>query len=217
DATVKLLKYTQVPGKTVSRFEYQENEYELELQIPGEFNVMNALAAITAAVTLGTSPSDAAHALATFRSTSRRAEYRGTVNAAPIYDDYAHHPDEVLVIIHAFREWYPHHRLVVAFQPHTFSRTRTLFNEFVKAFVEADEVVMIDIFASAREAADTTMTSDLLCQAIEDEFPDLSATNYHDVTALAKYLSVSLTSQTVLLTLGAGSIYEVIDHLQTTL
>ena len=118
----------------------------LTLQLPGIFNLRNAAAAIAACSMIGVDVTEAIKALASFRSTLRRSQYVGEKHGVKYYDDYAHHPHEVNNIVHAFREWFPERRLVVAFQSHTFSRTKQFFSEFVDAFTEASEVVMIDIF-----------------------------------------------------------------------
>jgi UDP-N-acetylmuramate--alanine ligase len=158
---------------------------------------------------LGVPLSEALAALASFSSTTRRCEWKGDQGGVVRYDDYAHHPAEVAQMIQAFREWYPTQRLVVAFQSHTFSRTKALFNEFVAALTKADEVAMIDIFPSAREAADPTVSSDTLCAAITAAQPSIKARNYQQLPQLAAYLKSSLQPGDVLITMGAGDIYQV--------
>lgn len=186
----------------------------LRLRLPGEFNLRNALAAVLATTSLGVSLTDAVAALSEFRSTKRRAEWVGTYRDAVLYDDYAHHPHEVEAIIRAFREWYPERTLIVAFQSHTFSRTKALFVEFTAAFDQADEVCMIDIFPSAREAFDPTVTSDSLCRAINERTGEQKATNYHTLDELAAYLRTNLSQNDLCLSVGAGDIYQVYDHLE---
>ncbi|HYD35510.1 MAG TPA: UDP-N-acetylmuramate--L-alanine ligase [Vitreimonas sp.] len=195
-------------GKTIAGFLSGEM-YSLELQIPGKYNVYNALAALTACKVMGVEFDEGIAALASFRSTLRRAEFIGEKNGVKFYDDYAHHPNEVKSVIHAFKEWFPDSKLMVAFQSHTFSRTKALFPEFIDAFAEADEVAMIDIFPSAREPYDASITSEMLCEEIEKEFVGKSARNYKTLANLAKYLQHSLKPGDVCLTVGAGDIYKV--------
>ncbi len=207
-ATLQLVAYQPQAQKTISRLRYQNQEYQLQLAVPGKFNVMNALGALAAVLTIGTSMELALKALARFQSTWRRSQFMGEKQQVLYYDDYAHHPDEVKQVIQAFKEWFPERRLIVAFQSHTFSRTRALFDDFVTALSEADVITMIDIFASAREADDDTMNSDLLCQAIIDRYPGKTAINYQTLSRLVAALSEELRPGDVCLTIGAGDIYE---------
>jgi len=183
----------------------------LTLLLPGMFNLRNALAAIAACSVIGVDPHKAIEMLATFRSTLRRSQYVGEKRGVKYYDDYAHHPHEVKNIVQAFREWFPDRRLVVAFQSHTFSRTKQFFNEFVDAFTKASEVVMIDIFPSAREAFDSTVSSDQLCEAIHQKYSNLPAKNVKTLVKLAEFCTTELHEGDILLTVGAGDIYQVFE------
>jgi UDP-N-acetylmuramate--alanine ligase len=196
-------------GVSVGYILFEDKQYVIELLLPGKYNMRNAIAAIMAAYAAGIPFEDSIQALQNFRSTKRRAELIGEKNGVHYYDDYAHHPNEVASVIAAYKEWFPHHRLVVAFQSHTFSRTKALFDQFVDSFQKADEIVMIDIFASAREAFDTTISSDLLCQKIEQRFPHIVAKNVKTINALADYCQHNLQPGNIFLTVGAGDIYKV--------
>lgn len=212
DNDLQLIEYHSTAGKTITTIAHNsENSgpetITLELVLPGMFNVMNAVAALTVCQQLGIPLATAATHLHHFRSTMRRAEFIGEKRGVLYYDDYAHHPNEVAHIIAAFKEWFGDQRLVIAFQSHTFSRTKQLFAEFVDALGLAREVVMIDIFASAREKYDNSISSDLLCQAIEDKYPDTSARNLHTVENLATFCQTELKEGDVLITVGAGDIY----------
>jgi UDP-N-acetylmuramate--alanine ligase len=207
ESDLQLITYRSQAGVTTATFISQEREYSLTLHLPGLFNVMNALAALSVAQSLQIPLEQACQALSSFRSTQRRSEYIGEKNGVKYYDDYAHHPQEVKNVIHAFKEWFPHQKVVVAFQAHTFSRTKALFADFVDAFAEADQVVMIDIFASAREAFDSSITSDMLCQAIMAKYPDVPAQNLQTLPQLAEWCQTHLQAGDVCLTLGAGDIY----------
>lgn len=208
-ADFRLTSYTVENGKSHSIFEYQGSAYAFTLTIPGKFNALNALAAIATATQVDPRTLDQ-HSLETFRSTSRRFENIGTINGVQCYDDYAHHPHEIKAAIAALNEWCPTQRKVIAFQSHTFSRTKQLFDEFVDAFADAQEVVMTDIFASAREASDPTISSTILCEAIEQKY-GIKATNVSTNEKLAEYFKTNLQAGDVFLTLGAGDIYEVYD------
>jgi len=212
-AQAYLQKYESAAGKTISTFTFGGQTYTLELQIPGQFNVLNALAAILACRTMGVSITEACRVLKEFRSTMRRVEFVGEKNGVKYYDDYAHHPHEVKQVIKAFREWFPDTKLVVAFQSHTYSRTKSFFPEFISAFGEANEVVMIPIFPSAREAFDPSVTSQMLCQGIEKEFPLIKAQTFDSINDLVRYLKQTLKPGSVCLTVGAGDIYHLHEQL----
>ncbi len=198
------------PGRTTAQL---NNGLPLQLKLPGKYNISNALGAILALDSAGVSLTEATQSLAEFSSTTRRCQLIRDSQGVLYYDDYGHHPSEVQRVITAMREWYPDRRLVVAFQSHTFSRTRTFFAEFVDAFTAADEVVMIDIFASAREPFDSSITSTMLCQAIEQAHPQVRATNLGNLDKLAQFCRTSLRPQDIFLTVGAGDIYKVYDQL----
>ncbi|MBI2939011.1 MAG: UDP-N-acetylmuramate--L-alanine ligase, partial [Chloroflexi bacterium] len=128
---------------------YQGAEYaRLSLRIPGRHNVLNALAATAASHVAGAGPEAASRTLATFDGVRRRFELKGMVGGVAVYDDYAHHPTEIAVVLQAARERRPR-RLVVLFQPHTYNRTRALFADFVRALSMADRVVVADIYMPA--------------------------------------------------------------------
>jgi UDP-N-acetylmuramate--alanine ligase len=212
-ADFQLTNYQAKEGLTTGSLTFNNQSFDLELQIPGHFNLLNAVAAVAASQVIDIDLDEAVGALKTFRSTKRRSEFIGEKQGVKYYDDYAHHPNEVKSVIQAFKEWFPEQRLVVAFQSHTFSRTKALFNDFIEAFEQADEVVMIDIFASAREAFDESVTSDMLCQAIQDRYPQIQAQNVKTIEALAEYLQTKLKPGDVCLTVGAGDIYQVHSHI----
>jgi UDP-N-acetylmuramate--alanine ligase len=217
----KLIKYGSQPndefslknfraenGKTFGELAVNGQAHTIELQIPGQYNLKNAVASVAACSLIGVPVEQSIEALKSFASTMRRAEFIGEKNGVKFYDDYAHHPHEVKSVIHAFREWFPNQKLIVAFQSHTFSRTKALFNDFVDAFIDTNEVAMIDIFASAREAFDPSVTSDLLCEEIRKKYPQLEAQNYHDLEKLATHLKETMKAGDVVLTVGAGDIYK---------
>ncbi len=213
-AEIRLTNFTSMEGHSTGQFTFAEKNYELILHIPGEYNMMNALAAIAVVASLGLSVEESITALKEFRSTQRRAEFVGEKQGVKYYDDYAHHPNEVKKVIQAFRQWFPKQRLVVGFQSHTFSRTKSLFKDFVRSFDDANEVVMIDIFPSAREAFDSTITSDLLCQEIMAANPELHAQNVKTIEKLAEYCQNTLKSGDIFLTIGAGDIYKVHEFIK---
>ncbi len=125
---------------------------EVGLRVPGEHNVQNALAVLAVVHQMGLDVPVAAQALSTFQGTGRRFEVVGEVQEVVFVDDYAHHPTEIRATLAAARQRYPGRRVWAVWQPHTFSRTRTLLANFATAFTQADEVIVTEIYA-AREAA----------------------------------------------------------------
>lgn len=123
---------------------------EVKLQVPGQHNALNALGALAVADLLGLSVEEAAMALSDFRGTRRRFEKRGEANNVIVIDDYAHHPTEIRSTLESARTLYPERRIFAVWQPHTYSRTLTLQNNFLHAFKGADHVLVTEVYA-ARE------------------------------------------------------------------
>lgn len=201
----------QQAGKTAAHITHQDSHFELNLQIPGEYNVQNALAAIAAAHVAGISIEQSCGTLAGFASTQRRFENCGTKQGVTYYDDYAHHPNEIQSVIAALNAWYTDSEKIIIFQPHTYSRTKQLLHEFIHAFKNAQEVYFLDIFASARESLDTTISSDDIVSGINKNYPHIKTKNLHDIDTLATFLKEQTHEGQVVLTLGAGDIYKVHD------
>jgi UDP-N-acetylmuramate--alanine ligase len=122
----------------------------IQLQVPGLHNVRNALAALTVVGLLDLNLKDASRALSEFTGTGRRFDIRGTADGITVIDDYAHHPTEIRATLEAARARYPQRRIWAVWQPHTYSRAQTLFDEFVLSFPQADQVIVSEIYA-ARE------------------------------------------------------------------
>ncbi|HEX7017449.1 MAG TPA: UDP-N-acetylmuramate--L-alanine ligase [Patescibacteria group bacterium] len=213
---IQLRGYTSDNGVAIGNV-FIADPFRIELNLPGKFNMLNAVAALGVIYTLTHLEKEpialdkSIQSLTSFRSTKRRSEFIGEKNGVKYYDDYAHHPSEVASIIKAFQEWFPHQRVVVSFQSHTFSRTKELFSEFVDALGQAQEIVMVDIFASAREAYDSSVSSDSLCLAIKDKYPAVTCQNLKTIDTLADWCHHTLKPGDIFLTVGAGDIYKVHD------
>jgi len=199
--------------KNIGQIKIDDKTYELQLPIPGDFNLLNALAAGLAAACTGMSIDDSLTTLEDFHGTQRRFELIGQKNGVTYYDDYAHHPHEIKKTIQALKDWHPQQRRVVAFQPHTYSRTKELFDEFVDALGTADELILLDIFASAREKSDPTVSSNLLLEHIRKNYPQVKVANLKFIEALADYCQHQLFENDVFLSMGAGDIYQIYDLL----
>ncbi len=171
----------------------------LDLQVLGRHNALNALGAAGAAWMLGISPEATAKGLAGFTGAHRRMQFKGKFNGADVFDDYAHHPDEVAATIAAVRTM-GYKRIVVAFQPHTYTRTTALLQEFVSELKKADYLILAEIYA-ARERNTTGISSmDLQAQIPGSVYCE----TLPDVTA---HLRSIAREGDVILTVGAGDIF----------
>jgi UDP-N-acetylmuramate--alanine ligase len=177
--------------------------------VPGKHNVLNAVAAMMVGLEVGLSIDQVKKGILAFTGTKRRLEFKGTLDSgALLYDDYGHHPTEVARTLEAVRSMYPQKKIVTIFQPHTFSRTKVLFQQFVHCFTQSDVVILTDIFASAREEKDPTVSSQLLAEQIKHVHTQvLFLPKLEDVV---KYLDEKrYTGDTVVITIGAGDVYKI--------
>jgi UDP-N-acetylmuramate--alanine ligase len=142
----------------------------------------------------------AGKALSEFRGTSRRFEVRGEINGVTVVDDYAHHPTEIRTTLSAARMRYPKGRLWVVWQPHTYSRTRLLFHDFIAAFDQADHVLVTDIYAAREKRPEDGFSSQQIVAAMT--YP--GANYLPDFNQAANFLAERLISGDVLLVLSAG-------------
>jgi UDP-N-acetylmuramate--alanine ligase len=181
--------------------------------LPGEKNRTNASGVVAMARILGFGEGESQKAMCGFCGVKRRMEHVLTRNGVQYYDDYGHHPAEIEATIQAFREKYPSRRLVVLFQPHTFSRTHALKDAFVSALSKADEVYIDNIFPSAREKSGVVEISsyELERQARTYGFTHIHASKNRQ--SLINEVRNSVKPGDVVVTLGAGDIYTVIPHL----
>jgi UDP-N-acetylmuramate--alanine ligase len=146
-----------------------------------------------------------------FSGTERRFEYIGERYGALIYDDYAHHPEEIHATLKAFRELYPKRKLRVIFHPHTFTRTKALLTDFAQSFDEADEIFILDIYGSAREKQGGVSSEDLV-NLINRFFPGKA--NYAPSTEeCIENLEKTMGHQDVIITMGAGNVWEIAHRL----
>ena len=171
---------------------------KVSLQVPGQHNVRNALAVLAIVSVLGLSRRKAVQALKDFTGTSRRFELRGEVNGIRIFDDYAHHPTEIRATLAGARARFPRARLWAVWQPHTYSRTKTLFLEFARAFKDADQVIVTEVYA-AREPIEEFTSAEIV-----STMPHLSARYIETLPEVTAYLLKNLEPGDVVLVLSAG-------------
>ncbi len=176
--------------------------HRVSLAVPGVHNVLNALAALATAEILEVDPETALSALGKYRGTRRRFERKGCFAGAEVIDDYAHHPTEVRATLSAARNC-PHDRIWCVFQPHTYSRTKSLLDEFAKALSLADRVVVSDIYA-ARESDDGQVHArDLVDRLAELGHEALYLPSFG---AIVDHLAANARPGDLILTMGAGDI-----------
>ena len=172
--------------------------------LPGEMNALNALAACTAAMTMGLSFEKCQSCFQNFQGVDRRFQKKGDWKGVEVYDDYAHHPVEIEAILSAFREKFGNSkRLVVLFEPHRFSRTLACWSHFLKCFNQADQVFLLDIYP-ASEPPIAGINSQRLAEEINQQVP----CTYCPAQDILFILSKSLKEKDILITMGAGSVYK---------
>jgi UDP-N-acetylmuramate--alanine ligase len=171
---------------------------KVSLQVPGKHNVRNALAVLSIIGVLGLSRTKAAEALGSFTGTGRRFQLRGEVNGISIFDDYAHHPTEIKATLAGARARYPERRIWAVWQPHTYSRTKALFLEFSRAFKDANEVIVTEVYA-AREPKEDFTSAEII-----SAMPHLSARYIETLPETTKYLIENLEPGDVVIVCSAG-------------
>lgn len=184
-------------------------ERRFSLQVHGDHNILNALAAIALADLLGLSDTVIRAGLLAFTGTDRRFEYKGQVNGVNVIDDYAHHPTEIRATLNAALQ-YPHRRLWCVFQPHTYTRTKAFLSEFASALSLADEIVLADIYA-AREKDTLGISSETLQEKIWSL--GHSCHYFSSFEEIENYLLKNCTKDDLLITMGAGDVVKIGENL----
>lgn len=183
---------------------------EFVIRLFGRHNVLNALAVIAASIELDIELVDIRKCLEEFSGTSRRMEVLGQFKGATIIDDYAHHPTEVKATISGVREMYKDKRIRVIFHPHTFTRTKALFDDFLESFEEADELVVLDIYGSAREAHGGVHSKDLLDKIARSSLKIKGSALYIPTLEEAeKYIRETARKDDVIILMGAGDVFRI--------
>jgi len=190
---------------------------EFKISLWGEHNIYNALAVIAAARALKVSISDIKKHLAGFRGTERRAQLLGKYKGALIIDDYAHHPTEIKTTLTGLRARYPRKKIVTVFHPHTYTRTKALFKDFITSFGVTDELIILDIYGSAREKQGGVSSLQLVKGIIKyNKSHQILQTVKHIATIpqAASYLRSRLKENDLLLLMGAGDVFRVGEYLK---
>ena len=190
---------------------FRDGKYmdRISLSVGGEHNVSNALAAIAAAGLLTVPLAAVKEGLKDFHGTDRRFEYKGERDGVTVVDDYAHHPTEIRASLAAARN-YPHRELWCVFQPHTYTRTKALFHEFVDALADTDHVILADIYA-ARETDTLGISSEELARALREKGCD--AYYYPSFHEIEDFCMERCQNGDLLITMGAGDVVNIGEEL----
>jgi len=218
DADVKASNISQDKMKMsfdVSCDKYEKN-FPVTLNLIGRHNVLNALAAISVSLELDINIKDIQNALSHFSGVSRRLDYHQTLKInhhnIPLFDDYGHHPNEISEVFSSLRNTFPDKRLVVIFQPHRYSRTRDLFNEFVSSLSKVDALILLNIY-SANEAPINTISSSTLADSIRRR-SSIDPIVAKDIAEIIEIIPNIIEENDVVLTLGAGDVSKIPHELK---
>jgi UDP-N-acetylmuramate--alanine ligase len=182
----------------------------------GEHNILNALAVIAAAREMKVAWPLIRKHLTGFRGTDRRAQILGKYKGALVVDDYAHHPTEIRSTLAGLRRHYPGKNIITVFHPHTFTRTKAFFKDFAASFADTDELVVLDIYGSAREKRGDVSSPELVAaikkynQAVRIKQPVRAIATISEAT---RYLKAKLKARDILVLMGAGDVFRIADGL----
>jgi UDP-N-acetylmuramate--alanine ligase len=202
NVTAKNIIFNTNGCATFDVYKNNKNLFTLTLNVPGKHNVLNALASICVSLIFNISSDNIIEGLSKCKSAHKRFEYKGELNGVTVIDDYAHHPTEVKAMLSTAKQ-IDHNKIYCIFQPHTYTRTKSLFDEFTECFNDADELILMDIYA-AREKNTGLVSSDELGDAIRSK--GVKCTNVHSHDEALAYVKSKLTTGDLLLTVGAGDV-----------
>ena len=213
DSTVRLFDVDASGARVSFKLEYEGLVLEATLNIPGLHNAINAAGAFAVLVGLGFDPRDSLAGIATFRGTERRFELHGEFRGVSVYDDFAHHPTEVVAALSAARAVVGKGKLITVFQPHLYSRTKLMHREFAEALALSDQVVVMDIYA-AREDPEPGITGRLVSDSFNDPAKVHYVEKWEDTPAVAASLA---HSGDFIVTMGCGDVYRMVPELLAAL
>ncbi len=209
DYTANFISYDKFAHPSYTLFYKGEELAQVELGVTGEHNIYNSLAAVAVARSLDIPMEVILRGLKRFTGTDRRFQKKGSVNGFTIIDDYAHHPQEIAATIEAAKK-YPHRKLWIVFQPHTYSRTAALLDDFAGALSQADEIVLADIYAAREKNTIGISSDDLRKHMLEQNTNVYYIPKFEDIE---DFLLQHVEEGDVLIMMGAGDIYKVGDDL----
>lgn len=177
----------------------------MKLYVPGMHNILNALACISLCNEYGISSQSIKVGLSKFTGANRRFEYKGKVNGASIFDDYGHHPTEIIATAKALMNK-TYNKSWVIFQPHTYSRTKNLLDDFAHALLNFDNIIVLDIYAAREQNTYNISSKDLVLKLTES---GATAKYIPDFEQTVKYLKENVNKDDIVLTLGAGTVTKI--------
>jgi len=200
-----------VKNSKVKIIDYTKIKTAFDLKIPGQHNIKNAQASMAVAQILNIGEKEALSSLNDFSGTWRRFEYKGeTKNGVLVYDDYGHHPTEIKATLKGSREFFGDKKIWCIFQPHLYSRTKLLLEDFGKSFGDADEIILADIYAS-REQKDESINSKMLEEEITKNGD--KAMYFNSFEKIVSFLTENAKKGDVVITMGAGDIFKIGEDL----
>jgi UDP-N-acetylmuramate--alanine ligase len=211
DISAHNIRYNESFGSTFTIWRGDDILGDIALPVPGKHNVYNALAATAVALELEIPFDKIAEAFAKFKNANRRFQFKGEENGITVVDDYGHHPTEILATLSAAKNSSGGRRTVVVFQPHRFTRTQELMDEFALAFNNADVLYVLDIYA-ASETPIEGITAEVLTENIR-KYGHKNANYIGDVDTAAKKVASNLQAGDLVITLGAGSVTRLSDEI----
>ena len=183
-----------------------------QTSLVGKHNVLNAASVIGVCAKLNLDMEKVREGIANFKGSVRRFEYIGKRNGAILIDDYGHHPEEIKATLKGARENYPDKNIIAVFHPHSYSRTEALLEEFAQSFDNADKIVVLDIYGSARENWGNVNSSDLV--KLINKYNFSKAEYIPTISEAVEYLKDSIGENDLVLTIGAGNVFEVAEKLK---
>ncbi|MBS1792937.1 MAG: UDP-N-acetylmuramate--L-alanine ligase [Acidobacteria bacterium] len=211
DVSAQDIRFTETFGSVFKVLKGSEVLGEMTLPVPGKHNIYNALAATAVALELDVPFAKIAEAFSNFKNANRRFQFKGEARGIAVVDDYGHHPTEILATLSAAKNGSGGRRTVVVFQPHRYTRTRELMNEFALCFNNADAVFVTDIYA-ASEPPIEGITAEILTENIK-QYGHKNAQFIGDVESAAEKVIPFLQEGDLVITLGAGSITRLSDEI----
>lgn len=205
DADVRLTVSSPGPGGAHGSISIEGTTHDLRLPVDGAYNLSNAAAAVAVAVRVGVPAADAVEALSTFAGVHRRFERRGSVRGASFYDDYGHIPTELAVTLDVARRTGPN-RLIAVFQPHRYSRTQALWRELGHSLVEADLIVVTDVYGAAQEPI-PGVTGKLVVEGIADAGDDTRVVYLPHRNDVVTFLDREVREGDLVITMGCGDVW----------
>lgn len=214
-SNLKLQISNEIPNLKSQKFNISFSEKDLgefEIQLVGKHNALNAASVIATCHWLNLDMEKVREALKKFEGTSRRFEIIGERNGAILIDDYGHHPEEIRVTLKATRELYPDKNIIAVFHPHSYSRTEALLQDFAQSFDDADKVIVLDIYGSARENTGNVSSLDLV--KLINKYNRDKAEHIPTIDEAVEFLQDKIGENDIVLAIGAGNVFEVVNKLK---